>query len=155
VIRSGLRPGCLALALWLTACATPEPAETPPEYFEAAPSVVLEAAVAVLNLEGYVVGPVDANLNLVTGTQERTITRAQDGLVPGTLLTTQIVVEANPSGTGTQLAASFSIRSRRPTGELRVWVSESPLGQRLRGRFFAGLRQELGLVPAKRSRARR
>jgi hypothetical protein len=145
------RSGWIALALSLWACVSAPPAELPPRYFEATPAAVLEAAVSVLNQEGYVLGPVDPNINLVTGQQERTITRARDGLVPGTLLTTQIVVEADESGTGTQLRATFSIRSRRPTGEVRLWVPESPLGQRLRSRFFAALNQELGLGAAAES----
>ena len=118
------------------------------------PALVLEAAVSVLNQEGYVLSPVDLNLNVLTGLQERTLPRGQDGLLPGTLLTTQIVVEANPSGAGTQLVATYSIRSRRPTGEVRVWVSESPLGQRLRSRFVAALREELGLEAPAKSRSR-
>jgi hypothetical protein len=142
----------LALALWLSACVTP-PGEVPPRYFEAAPALVLEAAESVLNQEGYVLSPRDPVVDLLTGQQERTITRSQDGFLPGTLLTTQIVVEVNPSGTGTQLLATFSIRSRRPTGEVRNWVSESPLGQRLRSRFLAAVSEELGLGAAARSGA--
>ena len=155
-MRPGLRQcGPLALALCLWACAAAPPSELPPRYFEAAPTLVLEAAESVLNQEGYVLAPIDSNISLLTGQQERTLTRAQDGLVPGTLLTTTIVVEADASGSGTHLRASFSIRSRRPTGEVRTWVPESPLGQRLRSRFFAALTEELGLgAAAQRSSSR-
>lgn len=153
-MTSSLRHGAsLVLALWLCACAPLEPAELPPEYVDAAPALVLEAAAAVLTQDGYVLSPIDPDLSLLTGQQERTLTRAQDGLVPGTFLTTQIVIEADPSGTGTQLRATFSIRSRRPTGEVRLWIPESPLGQRLRNRFLAALDRELGAGAAADGRA--
>src|SRR5689334_7442499 len=95
----------LALLLGWSACVT-EPEAEAPCYLEAAPALVLEAAVSVLNQEGYVLSPIDTNYNLLTGQQERTLTRGQDGLLPGTMLTTQIVVEANPSGAGTELVAT-------------------------------------------------
>jgi hypothetical protein len=117
----------------------------PPLYIEAKPEQVLDAAVEVLSRDGYLLADVDRNINLVTGEQQRTITRASDGLVPGTRVSTQIVVEASASGPGTQVVATFSITSRRPTGEYRSWVDESPLGQRLRQRFYTELSAELGL----------
>jgi hypothetical protein len=132
-------------------CAT-LPAD-PPLYIEAEPDLVLDAAVEVLSRDGYVLADVDRNINLITGEQQRTITRPTDGLVQGTRLSTQIVVEAEPSGAGTQVVATFSITSRRPTGEYRNWVDESPLGQRLRQRFYAELTAELGLDASARSSA--
>src|SRR5262245_58597948 len=133
---SGRRVG-LVLALWIGACAAPpEPTEAPPRFVAAAPALVIEAASAVLSRDGYKLAPLDPDASVLTGTQERTLSRSTDGLLPGTELTTQIVVEASETEAGAAVMASFSIRSRRPTGEYRIWVPESPLGQRLRSRFF-------------------
>jgi hypothetical protein len=138
--------------LWIGACATPQ---TVPEYIEAEPGRVREALVAVLTRDGYVLEPSDPDSTFLSGRQERTVSRFEFGLLPGTQLTTEVVVEADASGPGTQVLATYSIRSRLRTGESRTWVSESPLAEHTRRRLLADLRLELGLGGPANGRRRR
>jgi hypothetical protein len=149
LIRSRAQYVCLALAVWIGACATPQ---IVPAYLEAEPALVREALVAVLTRDGYVLEPSDPELTFLSGRQERTVSRFEFGLLPGTELTTEVVVEAEPSGSGTNVLATYSIRSRLKTGESRIWVSESPLAEHTRQGMLADLRAELGLAPPRRRR---
>lgn len=151
MIRSRSRELYLALALvlWTLACATPQ---IVPAYIDAEPALVREALIAVLTRDGYVLEPSDPELLFLSGRQERTVRRFDFGLLPGTQLTTEIVVEAEASGSGTQVLATYSIRSRLPSGESRTWVSESPLAEHTRQEMLADLRAELGLAAPRRRR---
>ena len=144
-VRRALLAACASAAL---ACAPLNPPPQVPRYFAANPELVLEAAAEVLSREGYVLAKGDPTYGMVTGEQQKTLTRVQDGILAVTQLITQIVVEASASGDGTQVLTTFSIRSRRSSGESRTWVSESPLGERYRQRFYVELVRELGLDAA-------
>jgi hypothetical protein len=141
-----LRASAAALGLALLGCASAlgEPAPNRVDSYAGKPTSVLDAAADLLRRQGYVVQQLDATFLELQGERVEVASRTDGSLARGTIVTQQVVVDADDEGERTRVSALFTINHRRPTGERRSWSPESSLSQRLRDRFYADLHREIG-----------
>jgi len=133
--------------LLLSGCArdTNAPPPSNDRFYALQARTVLEAAEEVLRNQGYVFEENELDLGILVGRQVERTTRGRDSVIKGTIINTQVAVEATESEGGTDLLASFNISTQRPTGERRTFSSETPQAQRLRRQFYSELELQLGL----------
>ena len=121
------------------------PPTEPTQFFAAEAKLVLAAAEEVLARQGYVFEPIEPNDGMLVGQQvERVPGTGRDAYLKGSVVRTQVVVEAAPSESGTEVLASFNINVEQRTGERRTLSPETPQAARLRRQFYAELQSELG-----------
>jgi len=137
----------LPLGLWVACVTNPDVgAAARAQHFSADTPVVLDAAEEVLSRQGYVFEDIQLDDGVRIAQQIEQITRPRGSDIKGTIVRTQVVIEATPDATGTNLSATFNISLRRPTGERRTFSPETPQASRLRREFYMDLINELGEV---------
>ncbi len=149
--------GLLSLVLLLACAQAPLDGETPVEaerFYPAEARVLLETAEDLLLSQGYVFEENELDLGILVGQQIEQVSRGRGSTIKGTIIRTQVVVEASAEGAGTAVLASFNISIERPTGERRTLTSETPQARRLRRDFYTELEAQLGIDIATSGRLR-
>jgi hypothetical protein len=132
------------LALLPVGCAELDGAPREPSaYYNAEPRSVLDAAADLLRRQGYEVGETNVTFLGLQAEKVEVAQRSDGSLSRGTVVSHQVLLDADSEDDRTRLSALFTISERRPTGEQRTWVPESPLSRRLSSRFYADLHREL------------
>jgi hypothetical protein len=149
--RAGRTHGRVSAALLVVAatgllgCATRgEPAPNLTDSYAGAPSAVLGAAAGLLRRQGFEVTDFDETFLELQGEKVEVARRTDGSLTAGTVVTQQVLIDAAAEADRTRLNALFTVIWRRPTGERRNFVPESPVSQRLRDAFYAELHREVG-----------
>jgi hypothetical protein len=135
---------CLAAAGWLACAGTGEPRANRTDSYSGAPKDVLSVAANLLERQGYEVSKPDETFLQLQGEKSEVTLRTEGSLQSGTVVTQQVIIDADAEVDRTRLNALFTVVWKRPTGERRVWVPESSISQRLLTDFYAALHRELG-----------
>lgn len=137
---------CVGMLACITACGgfPQSPAVEATQLFAAESKIVLAAAEEILARQGYVFETAELNDGMLVGQQVETVRgTGRDAYLKGSVIRTQVVVEAAPAESGTEVLASFNINVQRATGERRTWSPETPQASRLRRQFYSELQDEL------------